>query len=169
MSLHIFRNIKFIRHFFTPNREKQRIDMYWFVIEYYQMLMVFIVFKWLFGTSNEYWIKIPKIQSIAYSTYREIAIYVFWNIDFRLFKKYLLYFFFRNNHVGLKNTWGIIVVFWQALSDYIFLFWVFTTFFFYLNFRKWTILFPFFERSASSSSRGLNCSLQLICSFNFGL
>ena len=29
-------------------------------------------------------------------------------------------FFFSNNHVGLKNTSGIKVVFWQALSAYIF-------------------------------------------------
>ena len=64
--------------------------------------------------------------------------------------------FLRNDHVGLKNTWGIKVVFWRALSAYIFLFWVFLTIFFHFNFRKWTILFPFFERSARSSSRGLN-------------
>ena len=38
--------------------------------------------------------------------------------------------FSRNNHVGLKNTWGIKVVFWRELSAYIFLFWVFTIFFF---------------------------------------
>ena len=93
LSLHIFRNIKFIRHFFTPNREKQRIDRYWFVIEYYKILIMFIVFKLLFGISNEYWMKIRKIWSIACNTYRKIAIHVFWNIDVRLFKKYLLHFF----------------------------------------------------------------------------
>ena len=42
-------------------------------------------------------------------------------------KNNLFYFFFRKNHVGLKNTWGIKVVFWQALSAFIFLFWVYTT------------------------------------------
>ena len=63
-------------------------------------------------------------------TYREIAIYVFWKIDFRLFKKYLLYLFIRNNHVGLKNTWEIKVVFWQALSSYIFYFEFLQLFFF---------------------------------------
>ena len=39
-----------------------------------------------------------------------------------------------------------------SISLYFFIF-SFYNFFFYFNFRKWTILFPFFERLASSSVR----------------
>ena len=43
----------------------------------------------------------------------------------------------------------------SSISLYFFILSFYNCFFFYFNFRKWTILFPFFEHLASSS-RGLN-------------